>query len=198
MSPAAVTIGAATLSRSRLRRAQNAATATVITSTTTDEMIAPITEITMKSTTEIVGVRTNAADTTLASTASTAEIDSESRIAAPTFWPNTRVDAAREAERTGVDLGAEPAAERAEDVAAHADRGRDQDEQARKRGEGVGDRGEREAGDEIAARRDQKREEARPDSGEVRAEERDEARDGTAREAKHCGLGGSDTVINLE
>ena len=57
MSPAAVTIGAATLSRSRLRRAQNAATATVITSTTIDEMIAPITEITMKSTIEIDGRR---------------------------------------------------------------------------------------------------------------------------------------------
>ena len=57
----------------------------MITSTTTDEMIAPITEITMKSTSEIDCVPPNAPDTALASTASTAEIDSESTIAAPTF-----------------------------------------------------------------------------------------------------------------
>src|SRR5207237_5779472 len=69
MSPAAVTIGAATLSRSRSRFAQKAATTTVSTPTTIDEMTAPITEITMKSATEIVGVLTNAADTALASTA---------------------------------------------------------------------------------------------------------------------------------
>ena len=60
-----------------------------MTSTTIDEMIAPITEITMKSTREIVGVVNSAPETALASTASTAEIESESRIAALTFWPKS-------------------------------------------------------------------------------------------------------------
>src|SRR5215831_18376890 len=89
MSPAAVTMGAATLSRSRFRFAQKAATATVSTPTTIDEMIAPITEITMKSATEIVGVLTSAADTARASTASAAEIDSERTIDAAMFCPNS-------------------------------------------------------------------------------------------------------------
>ena len=73
-----------------------------------------------------------------------------------------------------------------------------QDEEARQDTERVGDRSERETGDEIAARRDQEREETRSDSGEVRAQQRDESRDGTARESKHCELGGSDTCNNLD
>ena len=48
-------------------------------------MIAPITEMTMKSTREIVGVLTNAADTAFASTARAAEIDSDSTMAAAMF-----------------------------------------------------------------------------------------------------------------
>ena len=140
MSPAAVTIGAATLSRSRLRLAQNAATATVSTPTTIDEMIAPITEITMKSTTEMAGVLTSADDTTLASTASTAEIESDEHDRRADVLAEHGVDPPGEPERSGVDLRAEPAAERAEDVAAHPDRGRDEDEQAGKCGEGAGDR----------------------------------------------------------
>src|SRR4051812_8911085 len=89
MSPAAVTIGAATLSRSRLRRAQYAATATVSASTTIEEMMAPITDTTMKSTTEIVDVCRNASDITLASTASTAEIAIDDTSAAAMFWPTS-------------------------------------------------------------------------------------------------------------
>src|SRR4029079_2803498 len=102
-----------------------------------------------------------------------------------------RVDPLRHAEGTGVDLGAEPAAEAAEDVAAHADRGRDQDDQSGERGERVGDRSEREPGYEIAARGDEERDEAGADSGEVRAHERDEPRADETREAKQSELGGS-------
>ena len=132
MSPAAVTIGAATLSRSRSRRAQNAATATVITSTTIDEMIAPITETTMKSAIEIdVPVREQLPTSILASTASTAAIDSDEQDRGADVLTDLGVDPARDPERAGVDQGAEPAAEAAEDVAPHPDRGRDQDERAR-------------------------------------------------------------------
>ena len=199
MSPAAVTIGAATLSRSRLRRAQNAATATVITSTTIDEMIAPITEIDHEvDDRDRRALLNSASDTTFASTASTAEIDSDSTIAAPTFWPNS-VSIRRDTRNVPAWIWVPSRLpEPAEDVAAHPDRGRDQDEEARENGERVGDRGEREAGDEIAARGDQEREEARPDSGKVRAQQRDETRDGKARESKHCKLGGSDTFRDLD
>ncbi len=85
MSPAAVTIGAATLSRSRLRRAQNAATATVSTSTTTDDRTAPITETTMKSAMEIDGPPINISHINLAKTASSAAVASDERIAADMF-----------------------------------------------------------------------------------------------------------------
>src|SRR6266446_2237504 len=90
-----------------------------------------------------------------------------------------------------MDLGAQAASEGAEHVAAHADRGRDEDDQTGQELKRVGDGGEREAGDEIAARGDQERDEARPDPREVRAEKRDEARAHTAREARHDELGGS-------
>src|SRR5439155_21992480 len=73
--------------------------------------------------------------------------------------------------------------------------GGDQDEKTGKRLEGAGDGGEREAGDEVTARRDQEREETRPDPGDIRAQQRDKARDGTTRESKHWGLGGSDTFF---
>src|SRR5438876_664298 len=60
MSPAAVTRGAATLSMSQPRRADNAATPNVIARTTTDEIAPPATEITAKSTTEMVPATPNA------------------------------------------------------------------------------------------------------------------------------------------
>ena len=94
MSPAAVTIGAATLSRSRLRFAQNAATLTVSTSTMIDERIAPTTEITMKSAIVIDCFSPNSDDMALASTASTAEMENDERIAPATFWPNSVCDPA--------------------------------------------------------------------------------------------------------
>ena len=127
MSPAAVTIGAATLSRSRLRLAQNAATATVSTSTTTDERIAPITEMTMKSTIEIDRPCTNSVATSpwrapRARPRSTAT----STIAARHVLADQRVDAAATGGtcRRGSAVPSRlPSA--AEDVAPHPDRGRD-------------------------------------------------------------------------
>jgi hypothetical protein len=192
MSPAAVTMGAATLSRSRLRFAQNAATATVITSTTTDEMMAPITEITMKSTMEIVGVSKNAAETALASTAKAKEIDSESRIAAPTFCPksvSTRFDTRKVPAWIWVPrrLPRPPKMLPRIPIAAGIRMTRP-GSVAR----GVGNRREREPGYEIAARRDEERDEAGADSVKVRAHERDKARADETREAKHFELGGSD------
>ena len=85
MSPAAVTIGAATLSRSQPRRTLSAATPTVIASTTADDRTPPSTEITTKSAIEIVWSSPNPTDTVLASTARTTEIDSDSATAAARF-----------------------------------------------------------------------------------------------------------------
>ena len=85
MSPAAVTIGAATLSRSSERFAQYAATATVSTNTTIEEMIAPTTDTTMKSATEIDLPPTIISDINLASTARSAEIDSDETSEAAMF-----------------------------------------------------------------------------------------------------------------
>ena len=95
-----------------------------------------------------------------------------------------------------MDLGAEPAAERPEHVAPHADRRRNEHEQSGQGGERAGDRAEGDAGDEIAARGDQERDETRADPGEVRTYERDEARAETTREETHDkGLGGSAITI---
>ena len=130
MSPDAVTIGPATLSRSQPRFALRCATPSVIASTKTDDRTAPITEITTKSAIEIVFCRLKPTAIALARTASTSEIDSDSASEATRFWP-TRVSVRREqAIGAGVDRGAEPAAEGAEDVAAHADRGGHEDEQS--------------------------------------------------------------------
>ncbi len=68
-----------------------------------------------------------------------------------------------------MDLGTEPAAERAEDVPPHTDGGGHQDHEAREQVQGVADRGEGDAGDEVATRRNQERDETRTDSGDVRA-----------------------------
>src|SRR5205823_13033657 len=95
MSPAAVTRGAATLSMSQPRRADNAATPNVIARTTTDEIAPPATEITAKSTTEMVPATPNATAIVLASTARANEIENVSAIDASTFCPTT-VSARRE------------------------------------------------------------------------------------------------------
>jgi hypothetical protein len=63
-------------------------------------------------------------------------------------------EAPAEAERTGMDHRAEAAAERAHDVAPHADGCGNEDDEARELGEGVAESGEREARDEVAARAD--------------------------------------------
>ncbi len=89
MSPAAVTIGAATLSRSQSRRTEIDATATVIAITTIDERNPPTTEITTKSAIEIVFSRPKPTEITLARIASTSEIESDSEIDAARFWPRT-------------------------------------------------------------------------------------------------------------
>ena len=74
----------------------------------------------------------------------------------------------------GGDERAEPAAERAEHVAAQADGGGDEDEEAGKLLEGPGDGAEDESGDETSGGGEQVRDEARSDSGWIRANERAE------------------------
>jgi hypothetical protein len=106
--------------------------------------------------------------------------------------PDERVDAGRKAERAGVHHRAETAAERAEHVAAHADRGRHEDEEARQFLEGAGDRTEDQARDQTGRGRDQERDKTRANPGGVRAQQRDKARAGATRELQHFGLGGSD------
>ena len=106
------------------------------TSTTTDERIAPITDTTMKSAIEIDGPCTNISHITFASTASTAAIDERREDRGRHVLTDLGVDAARHPERAGVDLRAEPAAEGAEHVAPHADRGRNEDDEARAAGPG--------------------------------------------------------------
>ena len=96
--------------------------------------------------------------------------------------PDERVAPARHAEGTGVDRSAEAAPERAEHVAAHADGGGDEDEEAGKGFERAGDRAERQPGNQVTARAEQERVEARSDPGGVRAQQRAEAReDGSPR-----------------
>ena len=127
-------------------------------------------------------------DIALASTASTTEIESDEHDRGRRCSDRRRVSSRRrQPERAGVDRGAEAAAERAEDVAAHADRGRARARAGREAFERAGDRAEREAGDEVAARRDQERDEARTDPGRVRAYERD--RSAHRRGAGSCSIG---------
>ena len=145
----------------------------------------------MKSAIEIDVPPTNISHITFASTASSAAVDSDEQDRGGHVLTDRGVDPAGDPERAGVDLRAEPAPQGAEHVAPHADRGRDEHDEPGKQVEGVTDRGEGDAGDEIAARGDQERDEARPDSGDVRAEERDEARADTTRGAGHEELGGS-------
>src|SRR5829696_137362 len=77
-SPAAVTMGVETLSRSRSNRTQVVVTTITTIRTTTDDSMPPTTEMTTKSTIEIELATPNATETALASTASTSEMDSES------------------------------------------------------------------------------------------------------------------------
>ncbi len=84
-SPAAVTIGAATLSRSQRRVAHCDATPIVIARTTIDESNAPTTATTMKSAIEIDGSTPNATAIDFASTASANDVDSDSTSAAAMF-----------------------------------------------------------------------------------------------------------------
>ena len=74
-----------------------------------------------------------------------------------------------------MDRGAEAAAEPAEDVAPHTDRGGNENEQAGKSLERAGDGAERQPGEKVATRREQERDEPRPDPGRVGANNGDEA-----------------------
>ena len=89
MSPAAVTSGDWTLSRSKSKRTEIAVTTTTTSRTTTDDNIPPTTEITTKSAIEIEFATPNATETALASTARTSEIDSDNASDAATFWPTS-------------------------------------------------------------------------------------------------------------
>ena len=87
MSPAAVTMGDVTLSRSQLRRTLRVATPTVMPITTIDERKPPITEITTKSAIEMVFSSPNATEMALARIASTSDTDNDIEIDAARFWP---------------------------------------------------------------------------------------------------------------
>ena len=127
----------------------------------------------------------NATDIDLARIARTTEIDSERLNAAAAFCP-TCVSRRRDMRNVPAWIdGTQAAAERAEHVAPHADRGGHEHEQTGQAVERAGDGAEREAGDEVAERRDQERDEARTDPGRVRAYERDEARTDAVRELQH-------------
>ena len=91
----------------------------------------------------------NASATALATTARTTEIDSDNASDAATFWP-TSVSSRRDTRNVPVWIErAEAAAERPEDVAPHADGGRNEHEQTGQRLQGAGDGTERQAGDEV-------------------------------------------------
>ena len=105
----------------------------MITSTTIDARIAPTTDTTKKSTSEIVFARPNATDIDLARIARTTEIDSERLKAAAAFWP-TGVSSRRDMRNVPAWIEVpRRLPERAEDVAPHADRGGHEHEQAGKR-----------------------------------------------------------------
>ena len=84
MSPAAVMMGAATLSRSQPKRAEAAATPTVMARTTTEEITPPTIEMTTKSSSEI-DTRWKATAIDLASAASASEMTNVSVTAERTF-----------------------------------------------------------------------------------------------------------------
>ena len=96
-----------------------------------------------------------------------------------------RVHAPRQPEGAGVDRGAEAAAQCTEHVAAHADGGGNEDEESGKLFERAGDRAERQPGEEVTARADEERDEARSDADPVRAQQRAQARDGGPPRTQH-------------
>jgi len=165
-----------------LRRTPTWATKTVMPITTSDERKPPITEITTKSATEIVFSIPNATQIALASKASTNDTDNDIDSDAARFLPDQGVAPARHAERAGVHGGTETTAEGRRTRAAHADGGGNEDEEAGKTFERAGDRAERQPGNQVTARAEQERVEARSDPGGVRAQQRAEAReDGSPR-----------------
>ena len=110
-SPAAVTIGAATLSRSQRRCAHCDATPIVIASTTSDDSSAPTTATTMKSTIEIDRHVERDRDGLGEHRERERRREREHQRGGDVLT-DRRVEPARDAERAGVDEGAEPAAER--------------------------------------------------------------------------------------
>ena len=95
-----------------------------------------------------------------------------------------------------MDRRAEAAAERPEDVAAHADGGRNEHEEAGQRLQGAGDGTERQAGEEVPTRREEERDEPRSDPSRVGTNNGDEAPE-EARASDHLLLGGSLICIRL-
>ena len=133
----------------------------------------------------------NATAIALASTASTSEIAERHRDRGGEVLADHGVAPARQPERAGVDRGAETAAQRAEHVAAHADGGGHEHEQAGERLEGAGDRSEDQTGEKVTARADEERDEACSDrGGGPSAEARESARRRLATNAPLV-LGGS-------
>ena len=151
MSPAAVTSGAATLSMSQSQRTAPAATPRVMASTTTDDSAPPTTEMTTKSATRD-GVGHAEGDRHRLGQHGQRERDRQGeRERGEDVLADHRVRPPRQAEGAGVDGGAEPAAEGAEDVAPHADGRGDEHQQAGQRVEGVGDGAEGQPGEEVTA-----------------------------------------------
>ena len=167
------------------------------TSTTTDDSIPPTTEITTKSTIEIELATPNATDDGLREHGEhERDRQRRARATATTFWP-TSVSSRRDSRNVPAWIAVPSRLpRRAEDVAAHADRGRDEDEQAGQRLERAGDRAERQPGEKVPARREQERDEPRPDPARVGANNGDEAPE-EARASDHLLLGGSLIGIRL-
>ena len=150
--------------------------------TTIDDRNPPITEITTKSATEMVFSRPKATRDRLGQDRQHQRHRQRHRQRRRQVLADQRVAPGRHPEGAGVHRGAEAAAERAEHVAPHADGGGDEDEQTGECFEGAGDRAEGQPGDQVTARAEQERVEARSDPGGVRAQQRAEAReDGSPR-----------------
>ena len=88
-----------------------------------------------------------------------------------------RVGPSGQAEGAGVDGRAQPAPERPEDVAPHADGGGHEHQQAGQLLQGVGDGAEGQPGEQVTARRDEQRGEALTDRRRVRADDAADARE---------------------
>ena len=197
MSPAAVTIGAATLSRSPLvAHAERGDRDRDRQHDDRRDDRADRPRSTMKSTTEIAFVTPNAIATALGHDREQDRERHRQRDRGGEVLADERVDAPRQPERPGVDRGTEAAPERAEDVAPHADRRRDEDRSVRAGRSRVPVMEPsvrpvtRSPPDEIRSATNP----ARTPDGSARSE-RDEARADATREAKHWGLGGSFCMV---